>query len=64
MVIQGGFPLCMSFLIYLGFTVETVYYGGKKLKYQQFPPEVSSWAPVSCGSNCKFRHWFSDRNKQ
>ena len=45
------------------FTVDTVYYGGKKLKYQQFTPDVSYWAPVSHDSNMQYIHkevdcWF------
>ena len=48
---------------FLGFTMDTVYHGGKNLKYQQFFPEVSFWAPFYSGSNWQWIHkevecWF------
>ena len=47
MVIAEGWTLCMPVLVALGFIVDTLYYGGKHLKYQQFYPEVSYWTLFS-----------------
>ena len=46
----------MTRMFALGFTLDTVYYSGKILKYQKLPPEVSSWALVSSGSNMQRGH--------
>ena len=63
MVITERWPGWLPVLDSLGFTVYTVYYGGKYLKYQRFFLEMSSSEPVSCGSNKQWIHkefdcWF------
>ena len=44
MVIKEGCTVYLSVLAALGFTVDTVYYGGKKLEYERLFMEVSSCA--------------------